>query len=333
MNLGLLGGLNQDTDKKIDRLLRPKTLDEYIGQEPLKNKLRIAIECAKLENREVPSIIISSRPGLGKSTIAEVIANEANVPIKTVFAPSLKSVSDIIEIVSKLQEKSILFLDEMHHLSPKIAECMYPCMDEFKFHIKLQNKQILPISTPRFCLMGATTSIGTIPAPMRDRFSIQHSLDFYTDDELAKIIEVNAKRLNVQVSDQGVYKYIATKARGTPRYANRILYRIYDYVTVKAKGALNISSVKEALDIEGIDESGLTSIDRKYLFTMFKVFSCGPAGIRAISTSMNEDQESVMNFVEPFLLRCSFILLTPRGRALTAEGTQIALEILKNGQS
>lgn len=260
-----------------NRALRPHDFNDYIGQGELLDKLRIAIQAANEREDPLDHLLLTGPPGLGKTSIAYVIANECGVPIRTIMAPSLKNTADLLEILVKLDDRGILFIDEIHALNKKTEESLYSAMEDFLVSQKLQNKEYLDIPLRPFCLIGATTCPGKIAAPLRDRFGIHYGMSFYTDNELMIIISANAKKLKLNIKDENALMLLATKSRGTPRIANRLLRRVRDFAQVQNNNVVNIDSVSEALRLEGIDGNGLTKMDRRYMYILFKIFSGGPA--------------------------------------------------------
>jgi Holliday junction DNA helicase RuvB len=316
---------NKVDDEKIDRALRPKCFDDYIGQADLLKKLEICIEAAKNRKDPLDHILLSGPPGLGKTTIGNIIAEEYGCKCKIVNAPSISSVGDLIELLHKQNKNDILFIDEIHRLSNKIGEVLYPAMEDYKLDMKLGNKEVVSIKIKPFCLIGATTHPGLMPQPLRDRFGISYNMQFYENDELAKIIEANASKLNLNIKDKTVYINIAKRSRGIPRLANRLLRRVRDYAEVNNDGIVNNNTVNLAASLEGIDENGFSKADISYMDILFGIYNCGPVGVQAISSSIGEDKSTVEEYIEPFLVREGMIARTKQGRILTAKGMEYVL--------
>lgn len=243
----------------------------------------------------------------------------------SVVATSLKSTGDLLEMLTKINDRSILFIDEIHGLNKKLEESLYDAMEDYSIHHKLGNKEIVKIKISPFCLIGATTCPGKIATPLRDRFDIHHNMEFYSDDELTVIIKANAGKLNLKLEDNNAMSLLASRSRGTPRIANRLLKRVRDFAQITNNGIINSDSVNSALALEGIDSAGLSKIDKRYIFTLFKIYNAGPAGIDAIAASTGDDRTTVSEVVEPFLVRKQFIARTKQGRILTKKGIEYIL--------
>jgi Holliday junction DNA helicase RuvB len=312
-------------EQKVERALRPQTFDDYIGQDSLKERLKVAITAAKERGDPLTHCIISGSSGFGKSTIAQVIANEYGAECKTVMAPSIKSVADILEILTKLKQNSILFIDEIHALNIKVEESLYGATEDFKVSIRVANKDIVHVKVKPFCLLAATTEIGKVSPPLRNRFGIIHTLEDYTDEQLASIIKANTKKLHLDVEDESIYLKIAKRSRGIPRLANRLIYRIRDYVQIYNGNKISDEFLKIAMELEGIDDNGYTKSDINYLRSLYKNFNAGPAGLISIASSINEDEIFVEQAIEPMLLKNGLIVKTKTGRMLTREGLEYIL--------
>lgn len=315
-------------DVTIDRVLRPQSFNDYVGQSELINKLKIAIAAAFERNEPPDHILLYGPPGLGKTTIAIVIANECNKEPIIVAAPSLKSVADLVGILSKLKQNDILFIDEIHSLDRKIEEVLYSAIEDFYVSIKLGNKELTKLPISPFCLIGATTNPGKMSAPLRDRFGIIYTMKFYNDDELCSIIAANIKKLNVRVDSEESIVNLAKRSRGTPRIANRLLRRARDYSQLNNKNIISNEMVEKSMSLEGIDEFGLTLVDKKYLAILYGTYNCGPCGIQPLAASCAEDQSTISDFIEPFLMRKGFVARSLRGRILTADGMRYVVENL-----
>ncbi len=308
-------------DTIFEDKLRPHSLEEFIGQENIKKNLKIFIEAAKKRNEHLDHVLLYGPPGLGKTTLAYLIAKELGVPIKTTSGPVIEKAGDLAAILSNLRDKSILFIDEIHRLHPSVEEILYPAMEDFKLDIVVgqgPNARTLKLALLRFTLIGATTRAGMITPPLRSRFGIIHRIDFYSPDELKLIIKRSASILKVEIDNKGATE-IALRSRGTPRVANRLLRRIRDYAQVKANGKINREVALAALNMLEVDSCGFDEVDRKILLTIIKKFNGGPVGIKAIAAAINEEKETIESIYEPFLIQSGFIDRTPRGRKATAK--------------
>ncbi len=306
-------------DMSFESNIRPKHFNEYIGQEALKSTLKISIEAAKKRDLPLDHILFYGPPGLGKTTIASVIATEMNTNIKITSAPSLERPRDIIGILMTLKAGDILFIDEIHRLNKISEEILYPAMEDFYLDMttgKGQTLKSLRIPIPKFTLIGATTKAGALSGPLRDRFGIIHRLEFYTDDELTKVIQRTAKILDIQLDEKGAHA-VAKRSRGTPRIANRLIKRVRDYAIVKSNGIITDKVANMALDILQIDKFGLDNTDRALISIIADKYSGGPVGIETLATALGEDVKTIEDVYEPFLVQKGFIQRTPRGRKLT----------------
>jgi Holliday junction DNA helicase RuvB len=299
--------------------LRPQTLDEFVGQENMKSNLKIFIEAARLRSEPLDHLLFCGPPGLGKTTISNIIANELKVGIKSTSGPVLERAGDLAAILTNLAEHDILFIDEIHRLPRIVEEILYPAMEDFNLDIMIgqgPNARSIKLNIPRFTLIGATTRTGLLTSPLRDRFGVINRLDFYSSDELVIVLKRSAQALDVKMSDTAAYE-IARRARGTPRIANRLLKRVRDFAQVQNNGVVDLTVTKSALAALNVDEKGLDEMDRKVLLTIIEKFGGGPVGIETLSASINEDKDTLEDVYEPFLLQQGLIDRTPRGRLAT----------------
>lgn len=299
--------------------LRPKWLSEYIGQQKVKEELKIYIEAAKLRNEPLDHVLLYGPPGLGKTTLANIISNEMGVGIRITSGPAIERSGDLAAILTNLGENDILFIDEIHRLNRSVEEILYPAMEDFELDIvigKGPSARSIRLDLPRFTLIGATTRAGLMTSPLRDRFGVINRLEFYSVDELSEIIKRSAYILNIGIDDEAACE-IGRRSRGTPRIANRLLKRVRDFAQVKGNGYINYEIAKNALDLLGIDDMGLEYIDRKMLKSVIEKFSGGPVGIDAIAASIGEEGDTIEDVYEPYLLQIGFLNRTPRGRVVT----------------
>ncbi len=306
-------------DEKIEKTLRPQRLSEYIGQEKIKEKLNIYIEAAKSRGDCLDHVLFYGPPGLGKTTLAEIISHEMGVNIRITSGPAIEKPGDMAAILNNLQEGDVLFVDEIHRLNRQVEEVLYPAMEDYCIDIvigKGPTARSLRLELPHFTLIGATTRAGLLSAPLRDRFGISERLEFYNNDELALIIMNSAKRLKVKVDRDGAYQ-MGMRSRGTPRIANRILKRVRDYAQVRYDGAITSQIANEALDIMEVDKYGLDNHDRNILSAMINRFGGGPVGLDSLAATLGEDPGTLEDVYEPFLLKNGFIIRTPKGRTVT----------------
>ncbi len=309
-------------DEKIEGNLRPQLLCDYIGQKKAKENLKVYIDAAKQRGESLDHVLLFGPPGLGKTTLAGIIANEMGVSMKTTAGPAIEKAGDMAAILNNLQEGDVLFIDEIHRLNRQVEELLYPAMEDYVIDIVIGRgaaAKSIRLDLPRFTLVGATTRAGMLTAPLRDRFGVVNRLEFYTIEELEEIIRHSAKILKVDIDDKGAHE-LARRSRGTPRLANRMLKRIRDFAQVKYDGRITEEVAKYALDLMEVDKLGLDHIDRSILMTMIEKFQGGPVGIEAIATTIGEDSGTVEEVYEPFLVQTGLIARTPRGRIVTAEG-------------
>jgi len=299
--------------------LRPLKLDEYIGQEHIKEKLKVFIEASKKRKTSLDHILLSGPPGLGKTTLAQIIANELGVQLKITSGNILDKKRDLAGILTSLEEGDILFIDEIHRLNPSVEETLYSAMEDFQIDIILgkgKSARSIRIELKPFTLIGATTRSGLLTSPLLSRFGIILSFDYYSTKALKEIVKRTLSLMNFRIDDQSAYE-IAKRSRGTPRVANKLAKRVLDYIMIKYDGQIDVDKTLQALEFLGIDEYGLNSIDRKYLSILIYQFDCKPVGINTISMAMNENKDTIEEMIEPYLLRIGMIEKTPRGRIPT----------------
>ncbi|WWO99890.1 MAG: Holliday junction branch migration DNA helicase RuvB [Candidatus Dasytiphilus stammeri] len=313
------------SEKKIsERALRPKTLSEYIGQKTVKEQMNIFIKAAKIRKNVLDHILIFGPPGLGKTTLANIIANEMGVVLRSTSGPVLEKAGDLAAIMTNLEYQDILFIDEIHRLSPIVEEVLYPAMEDYQLDILIGNgasARSIKLDLPPFTLIGATTKAGALTSPLRDRFGIIQRLEFYSISDLKKIVNRSAVCLGLQISDDGILE-IARRARGTPRIANRLLRRVRDFADVHTSSNLNGEVATKALNMLNVDNKGLDHMDRKFLLTIINQFSGGPVGLDNISAAIGEEKDTIEDILEPFLIQQGYIKRTARGRIATSQAYQ-----------
>jgi holliday junction DNA helicase ruvB len=308
-----------EDDQVIDNTIRPETISEYIGQSEVKENIKIFVEAAKIRNEALDHVLLYGPPGLGKTTLAFIIAHELGTHIKTASGPSIEKTGDLAAILSSLEPGDVLFIDEIHRMPRYIEEVLYPAMEDFSLDIIVGsegNTRNIKIDLPPFTLVGATTRAGDLSAPLRDRFGIISKLQFYTTDELCEIVKRTSRVLNMEIEEDAAYE-LARRSRGTPRIANRLFKRVRDFALVKGNGKIDLDITKEALTRLHIDELGLDKTDHDLLLAIINKFNGGPVGIEALSSSIGEEVTTIEDVYEPYLLQTGLLKRTTRGRMVT----------------
>lgn len=319
-NERIISGTLQDADRDLELSLRPRTLDEYIGQEQVKENLRIFTEAALNRGEALDHVLLYGPPGLGKTTLASIIANEMRVGIRTTSGPAIERQGDLVAILTNLEPGDILFIDEIHRLRRPVEEVLYPAMEDSVVDIMIgkgPGARSVRLELPPFTLIGATTRAGMLTSPLRDRFGVISRLEFYSNEELKTIVQRAARILGIAIDESGAWE-IARRARGTPRVANRLLKRVRDYAEVRADGIITGEVARAALELFEVDEDGLDRIDRDLLLAIIEKFSGGPVGVDTIAAAINEEVETIEDVCEPYLMQIGFLQRTPRGRVATS---------------
>jgi Holliday junction DNA helicase RuvB len=308
-----------EEEKRLEVGLRPQGLSEFIGQEEVKNNLRVFIQAAKERGEALDHVLLYGFPGLGKTTLANIIAQELNVNLKGTSGPVIERPGDLAALLTNLHAKDVLFIDEIHRLNHVVEEILYPAMEDFQLDLMIgqgPSARSIKLDLPKFTLVGATTRAGLLTPPLRDRFGVILRVDFYTSEELKIILSRSARILKIEAEESGILE-IARRSRGTPRVANRILRRVRDFAQVKADGRLTLPVAQEALKMLEVDPLGLDKMDRRILLTLIEKFNGGPVGIEALSVALGEEKDTLEDVYEPFLIQCGFLNRTPRGRVAT----------------
>ena len=325
----IISELEMPNEVEIQKSLRPKSFDEYIGQENLKEKMSISIKAAQKRNMVVDHILLYGPPGLGKTTLAGVIANEMKANLKITSGPILEKAGDLAAILTSLEENDILFIDEIHRLNSTIEEILYPAMEDGELDIiigKGPSAKSIRIELPPFTLIGATTRAGLLSAPLRDRFGVSHKMEYYNENEIKSIIIRGAKILGVKINEDGAIE-ISKRSRGTPRIANRLLKRVRDYCEIKGNGTIDKLSAKNALDMLGVDSNGLDDLDRNIINSIIENYDGGPVGIETLSLLLGEDRRTLEEVYEPYLVKIGFLKRTNRGRIVTSKAYQHFMKV------
>jgi holliday junction DNA helicase RuvB len=309
-----------DEDTQYEAGLRPRTLDDYVGQDRVRENLQVAIAAARQRQEALDHVLLYGPPGLGKTTLAYVIGNELAVPVRATAGPVIEKPGDLAAMLTSLQEREVIFIDEVHRMSPAIEEILYPAMEDYELDIVIGSgpgARSVKVPLPRFTLVGATTRAGLLTSPLRARFGIVHRLDFYTEQDIRLIVRRSAGILGVPIDEPSLDE-IARRSRGTPRVANRLLRRLRDFAEVRADGRITAAVALEALKLLEVDERGFDEIDRRLLRAIIDKFGGGPVGLNSLAAATSEDKDAIEDIYEPFLMQIGFLDRTPRGRVVTA---------------
>jgi holliday junction DNA helicase RuvB len=315
----MLTAARVEEDAQYEAGLRPRRLDDYIGQDRIRENLHVAIAAARQRGEPLDHVLLHGPPGLGKTTLAFIIGNEMGVPVRATSGPAIEKPGDLVGIVTNLAANEVLFIDEIHRMSPAVEEILYPALEDYEVDIVIgqgPSARTVKMRLERFTLIGATTRTGLLTSPLRSRFGIVHRLEFYTPADLEEIVRRSAKIMNVPIDDAAAAE-IAARARGTPRIVNRLLRRVRDYAQVRADGAISLEVARAGLRLLEVDEHGFDEIDRKLLRTIIDKFSGGPVGLNTIAAAISEEKDAIEDIYEPFLIQAGFLDRTPRGRVAT----------------
>jgi Holliday junction DNA helicase RuvB len=327
----IVASTSNSCEEELELSLRPQKLPQFIGQGKVKEVLNIFIESAKIRNQPLDHVLLSGPPGLGKTTLANIISNELGVNIRVTSGPAIERAGDLAAILTNLNENDVLFIDEIHRLNKVVEEIMYPALEDFALDIiigKGPSARSIRLDLPKFTLIGATTRSGMLASPLRDRFGVMCNLDFYEPEDLKEIVLRSASIMNIEVENKGAEE-IAKRSRGTPRIANRLLKRVRDYAIVKGEGIIDLKTADEALKMLEIDEIGLDKLDRRILNTIIDFYKGGPVGIDTLAASIGEEKGTIEDVYEPYLLQIGYLNRTPRGRVVSESGYRHVKKIRK----
>jgi Holliday junction DNA helicase RuvB len=316
----IISGKALEEDARIDATVRPQKIEDFIGQSRVKENLKIAVDAARNRGEALDHVLLYGPPGLGKTTLAQILANEMGSAIKISSGPLLEKKGDLTAVLTSLDARDFFFLDEIHRLQPALEEILYPAMEDFRIDLIIgqgPGARVHPYQLNRFTLIGATTRAGLIMAPLRSRFGIVHRLEFYSPEDLQRIVERSAKILGITMDREGAAE-IARRSRGTPRVANRLLRRVRDFAEVRANGDITLGVARDALAMLGVDEHGLDEVDRNLMLTIIQKYSGGPVGLNTIAASLSEEEDAIEEIYEPYLMQLGLLDRTPRGRVATA---------------
>jgi Holliday junction DNA helicase RuvB len=316
----IISGKALEEDARLDATVRPQKIEDFIGQSRVKENLKIAVDAARNRGEALDHVLLYGPPGLGKTTLAQILANEMGSAIKISSGPLLEKKGDLTAVLTSLDARDFFFLDEIHRLQPALEEILYPAMEDFRIDLIIgqgPGARVHPYQLNRFTLIGATTRAGLIMAPLRSRFGIVHRLEFYSPEDLQRIVERSAKILGITMDREGAAE-IARRSRGTPRVANRLLRRVRDFAEVRAKGHITLGVARDALAMLGVDEHGLDDVDRNLMLTIIQKYSGGPVGLNTIAASLSEEEDAIEEIYEPYLMQLGLLDRTPRGRVATA---------------